>query len=360
MLQVACALAESHDVSLQVDGREACAFECIRAMAHTRFGFDLTWIKPLRVPFGIARPGESVAAKMTRRFGSYVRSAGFDLSVATSLSVPDPSLATVSWCIIQFPMKDPRQRTLFPQRVLSRWLRCSSKVRVLCYSEFSRRWIEKRLGVNATVLAPPVAPVEAEPWAAKENLILSVGRFFLAEHDKRQDALIEAFHTLAASLGPGWQLVLAGGLTAGHEAHLLRLQSKAEGLNVRFAVNIAWPELVSLYRRAKLFWSATGFEVNESEAPERCEHFGISVVEAMSAGDVPLVVANGGPAEIIHDNINGLTWRSIPELIDKSLGLLNRPERWQVLSVNARSRSRDFASEVFVSRLLSLAREDVG
>jgi glycosyltransferase involved in cell wall biosynthesis len=77
--------------------------------------------------------------------------------------------------------------------------------------------------------------------------------------------------------------------------------------------------LKDLYGRAKIFWSASGFGVNETKNPEKVEHFGITVVEAMSAGAVPVVYNAGGHKEIIKNGENGFLWNNIHELIKKTL-----------------------------------------
>ena len=39
--------------------------------------------------------------------------------------------------------------------------------------------------------------------------------------------------------------------------------------------------------------------------PASVEHFGISIVEAMSRGAIPVVTAAGGPSEIVIHNVTG-------------------------------------------------------
>ena len=45
----------------------------------------------------------------------------------------------------------------------------------------------------------------------------------------------------------------------------------------------------------------------------RVEHFGISVVEAMAAGAVPLAVGKGGVGEIITPGENGILWDTVAD-----------------------------------------------
>jgi glycosyltransferase involved in cell wall biosynthesis len=78
------------------------------------------------------------------------------------------------------------------------------------------------------------------------------------------------------------------------------------------------------------------------------EHFGITVVEAMSASCVPVVHDSGGPKEIVDDRV-GFRWRSvedIPHLIDE--GMNRSPSGY------ARQRAEDFSVEKFDERLSSV------
>lgn len=87
----------------------------------------------------------------------------------------------------------------------------------------------------------------------------------------------------------GWKLILAGGAEIGADDYLNNLKSKAFGYPIEIVESPNFKDLVNLYKKARIFWSASGYGIDEEKEPERVEHFGITVVEAMSAGCVPLV-----------------------------------------------------------------------
>jgi len=88
--------------------------------------------------------------------------------------------------------------------------------------------------------------------------------------------------------------------------------------------------------------------------PEETEHFGMTVVEAMDSGLVPLVVAKGGLTEIVKDGQNGYTWQTTEELVAKTQLLLASPEALQKMSHLSQDSSQNFSKKSFEEKLLNL------
>lgn len=176
--------------------------------------------------------------------------------------------------------------------------------KIICNSVFTKNVIDKEFGVDSVVLYPPISTTEFSS-GLKENIILYVGRFSLLQQSKRQDVLIDAFKRLKIN---NWKLILAGGSEIGSGNFVEDLRKKAEETNIEILENLSFLEIKKLYSKSKIFWSAAGFGVDEEESPQKVEHFGMSLVEAMASGLVPLVTNKGGHKEIIDNDKNGLFW----------------------------------------------------
>jgi glycosyltransferase involved in cell wall biosynthesis len=158
----------------------------------------------------------------------------------------------------------------------------------------------------------------------KEKMILTVGRFAADSPDtnyKAHDALIQTFIGMTDLHAAGWRLHLAGSLApddAAGNALLQRLQAMAKGFPVSFHVNAPLSELHDLHRRASIYWHAAGYGYDPDQYPMKQEHFGMTTVEAMSAGAAPIVIDSGGQRETVQDGVNGLRWRTLSELAERT------------------------------------------
>jgi glycosyltransferase involved in cell wall biosynthesis len=92
----------------------------------------------------------------------------------------------------------------------------------------------------------------------------------------------------------------------------------ADGLPVTFHIDAERDEISALMESSSIYWHGAGFDADPELHPERCEHFGISLVEAMGAGNIPVVVGNGGPDEIVQFGTNGFKYQSVEGLVRRT------------------------------------------
>lgn len=228
---------------------------------------------------------------------------------------------------------------------------------IVCNSFFTKTIIDKTFKVNSIVIYPPV-DVESIVPGKKENIILSVGRFSQLLQNKKQDVLVEVFKKmLKINQLHGWQFVLAGGSEVGADKFLLGLRKLARGYPIKIWENPTFSELLSLYGRAKIFWSASGFGVNEELEPEKVEHFGIATVEGMAAGCAPVVLGKGGQKEIVESGKNGFLWTEKDELINQTVKLINDDGLLRKIARQAILRSQSFSKKRFYESIYALIKE---
>lgn len=301
-------------------------------------------------------------------------SAPYDLFVATLHDIPPFCHARRGALIVLFPTATAPHLLELPEELRSKnalrqaaerayrrfeWRRRLAGYQVATsISDFTRRWTRRRWEVESEVVFPPVdTRFEVVP---KEKLILSVGRFALRGegHTKNQAEMLAVYRELESKL-PGWEYQTIGGLrdTDAHRAFFVSLEEQAALCrNARVRAELKRDELRSLFERASIFWHAAGFGEDEERRPELAEHFGISTVEAMAAGCVPVVIRKGGQPEIVRHGVDGFLWDTLEELKAHTLKLATDETLRTRMSESARERSRLFSKEACVKRYSELLR----
>ena len=221
-------------------------------------------------------------------------------------------------------------------------------------SEFSSEWARKRWGIDCKVIYPPVNTAFDD--VAKEKIILSVGRFAIEGegHTKKQEQMLATYRQMNGERPLDWEYFCVGGLTATpeHQAFFDRLSTLAAGAGAHLRANIDWNELRSLYGRASIFWHAAGYGEDQNTRPIFVEHFGISTVEAMAAGCVPVVINKGGQREIVEHGVSGFLWETLDELKNYTALLMNDNDLRAKMAGAARKRAQMFSREKFVANFV--------
>ena len=190
----------------------------------------------------------------------------------------------------------------------------------------------------------------------KQPIILAVGRFFpnVSGHSKKQLELVNAFRIACDRGLAGWELHLVGGCSDAERGYVETVRKAAVGLPVRFHVNARGEDLAELFATASIFWHGAGLGEDLHRHPDRFEHFGIGVVEAMSAGAVPVVYLHGGPAAIVGETGCGILYATVEELAERTLELIADASAMARLSAAATRGARDFAFDRFADRVQEL------
>ena len=153
-------------------------------------------------------------------------------------------------------------------------------------------------------------------------------------------------------------MAIVGGCDAANRDYALAVRRAARGLPVDVHINAPGALVEELLASASIYWHGAGLGEDPQRHPNRFEHFGISVVEAMAAGAVPLVFGAAGPAEIVRDGVDGRHWSTLGQLADQTVELVGDEAALASLSTSAIVRAADFSAAAFADRLRSLLAAD--
>lgn len=329
MLTIAKCLSRNNDVSIFWDSGE----KEIREKASSKLDLDL---KDVKFDKNIFRKDISLVKR-------FIYSRRYDLIIYLS----DGSIPLVASALIvhfQFPVE---------------WVKASPKnklkllkvKKIICNSQYTKKYIDKKFGVISEVLYPPVKI--AKSFLKKENKILHVGRFGINREGanyKKQDVMIKLFKEMVDEGLKNWKFVLVVGVRREDEVNIANLRKTADKYPIEIIENPSNNILWDNYSKSKIYWHASGFGEDLENNPERAEHFGISTVEAMGAGAVPVVINAGGQKEIVDEG-SGFLWNTLDELKIKTRNLIDDESLLEKMSESARKRAQIFAGDRFCQEL---------
>lgn len=224
--------------------------------------------------------------------------AGYDLHLNIDHFAYDPPLAARNVAYIFHPHGRNRPPAGYELLAVSRFTK----------DEIAREW-----GQESRVIYIPIE--DDYHVGPKERLILHVSRFSAPTQyaDKGHRQMIQAFRSMASS---GWRLIMAGSVDPNQSGYLSSIMAAAQGSDVQFAINPSRHDLLDLYSRAAIYWHMTGATM--AGIPGAQEHLGLSTVEAMASGCVPIVRGTGGQPEIVEDGLSGVLVEGAADLARKT------------------------------------------
>jgi glycosyltransferase involved in cell wall biosynthesis len=230
-------------------------------------------------------------------------------------------------------------------------------------SEFTGEWLTRYWpSINKSkrrVLHPPV-PVDtrrAKPdWEHKQNIILTCGRF---EPEKKLLELVEIFNNNAEQF-PDYEFHIAGTAYLEDPTLLNYYQDlrkmAATNKRIKLHPNISFDKLTALYEKARIYWHGMGYLVDQEKDPIKTEHFGMTIIEAMSHGCIPVVHNSGYPPVIVRKTGLDTIWEDRKEAIGKLVQLTQR-EDIDMLATRAYEASKEYSTENFKLNLRNIIRE---
>jgi glycosyltransferase involved in cell wall biosynthesis len=219
-------------------------------------------------------------------------------------------------------------------------------------SEYSRSAILKTFGVDSIVLSPPVdvdtfrnrvllsSSNSSNSSNVKNDIILVISRFNPSKKIENAIKLAE----LLKQNKVGHQMKIAGNLTNGYLGYYLYLRQMVEdydlGDYVKFETDVPFDRMLDLMRESKVYFH-----------PLPGEPFGISTVEAMSAGLIPVVPNIGGHTEFVPSKYQ---FHTFGEAVEAIASALNAPYSERVYISNL---VKKYSAQNYIEQLDQIVKE---
>ena len=208
--------------------------------------------------------------------------------------------------------------------------------RFLAVSDYTRGFVQQIWRRDSTTLYPP-CPIQLykSSNSDREDLAITIGRIV---PEKRMHLLI----ALARKL-PKTRFIIIGSVGSENDAYFKYLKKNAPtNLSIVLSPLRKTGDLVA---RAKVYIHCADNE-----------HFGITIVEAMAAGCVPVVHDSGGPREIVTQDV-GYRWKNTDQASQLISKLMEDDALRARLSRYASARAEAFSPQVFESSLTHTLKE---
>ncbi|MCW2777498.1 MAG: glycosyl transferase group 1 [Frankiales bacterium] len=224
---------------------------------------------------------------------------------------------------------------------------------VMANSEYTRGYVERFWSTQAEVLFPPIQVQRLHPAAEREKAVITVGRFFGPGlgHAKRQKEMVE-FFAAASRAGrlPGWRMHVVGGMEDSQRGYVDEVRAAGAGAPVEVVTNAPRTQVEQLLSTSSVFWSATGYGEDEASAPWASEHFGMTTVESMAGGCVPVVIDRAGQKEIVREGVDGYRWETPEQLVARTVEVAQDEALRARLAASATERAQQFSEDAFADR----------
>jgi glycosyltransferase involved in cell wall biosynthesis len=336
MLSIALCLTPEHDVFIFWDKEKEIT---IKQTAFKKLGIDLSSIKFYR----------NIFSRNVSTISRFLESKKFDAIIYLS-DGGIPIVGTKLFIHFQFPVEWVNGKSM-KTRIKLFFIK-----KIFCNSYFTKSFIDKKLNVKSDVLYPPI-DLHVVNNTKKENIILHVGRFDVNSQEsnyKKQDVMINIFKKMVDAGLKNWNFRLIVSAKEKDKDKLNKLKKMSERYPIGIINNISNQKLWEYYSKAKIYWHATGYGEDLQKYPEKAEHFGISTVEAMGAGAVPVVFNAGGQKEIIEDGKNGYLCNSIEGFMSKTNTLIKNGDLLKKMSTESIKRADMFSGNRFCCELRTL------
>lgn len=183
---------------------------------------------------------------------------------------------------------------------IKKFNRIPDGITTVTQSKFAQNEILKNTGKKLSIIYPPVNQRKFKPHKKRKKHVITLGR---CSEEKNQQLILEI-----APHFPNIDFIIVG-------KNCRKINQTKKIKNIKTLNALSSKKVISLLETALVYF-----------APTIDEHFGISVVEAIAAGCIPLTHDSGGHTETVPEK--SLRFKTKNEAIKKLKKILENPEEF--------------------------------
>ena len=237
-----------------------------------------------------------------------------------------------------FNVKGFHNLFLLPYTNILKLTKTENKTLIAC-SKFVAKNEEKR-GLRCGVLYPPVdvnyfsyCKAIEQSHHIKKDQVITVSRISMEKN-------LENIPKIAKLVDNGIKFFIVGGFESYTALSLIRetIKKLNVGNRVKILINISREKLRELLLESKVYLHT-----------RKNEPFGITIVEAMSAGCIPVVHNSGGPCEFVPTDLRYQTLLECVKKVEREVGRWSDTKAFKMNNI-----SKKFSKEKFSERFLDI------
>lgn len=219
-------------------------------------------------------------------------------------------------------------------------------------SEFTKHHLELMYGVSSDVITPPITvdSISLSALKKKEKIIIAVDRLV---RDKCLVEMITSFREIVDKGYVDYRFIIIGNKDSRELDYYNRIVELSNNYPIEIHNDIGYEELVSWYQKALIFWHAKGYGIPD-ENPFNMEHFGMTTVEAMKNGCIPVVINKAGPKEVVEKVSKDLLWDTLEEMQEITISIINNQDTIDCLQKKVLIEANNYNINDFKSRIVDI------
>lgn len=244
----------------------------------------------------------------------------------------------LSGCLKTSNVSGLRAKYYFPYLSYEKRVAKSPRRLILANSRYTANAIRNTVGVNPKLLYPPISETfyaDHHDTHHREDLVVSVSRITPEKN-------LTVIPSIARVTNSKIHFLIVGIKQSSEELDKILRQIEVNNVSNRVEVltNVSREGLLNILKRAKIFLHVA-----------HGEHFGVSIVEAMASGCIPIVHNSGGPREFVPAHLRFGTLEKAAIKIEKTIS------DWTVQQANLSTQiAEPFSCRNFFERFLELFR----